>query len=171
MSATKWVPVVTLAALVTLLVIGSVVGWRALTAPLPEEAAESAAAPSGCSSQLAPGARVRIRDVRVSVFNAGTRDGLAGKVQELLVRRGFVAGTVGNAPEERRGVRRVTVYAPDAQDPAARLVARHFGKQTPVKVARDDLGPGVDVVIGNDYWRLATGAPKQITAKVAGSGC
>jgi hypothetical protein len=161
---------VTLAALVTLLVIGSVVGWRALTAPLPEEP-EPAAVPSGCASEVPAGARVRIRDVRVSVYNAGTREGLAGKVQRQLVRRGFLEGEVGNAPEERRDVRRVTVYAPDAQDPAARLVARQFGKQTPVKVARNNLGPGVDVVIGDDFWRLASGAPKQVTARVAGSGC
>jgi hypothetical protein len=170
MATSRIVPAVTLAVLVALLIVGSVVGWRALTAPLPEEPDDAAAAPAGCSSALPAGDPVRISDVRVSVFNAGSRQGLAGDVQQALTERGFIPGEVDNAPAEIE-VRRVTVFASDAADPAARLVARHFGKQTPVKVSTENLGPGVDVVIGDAYKRLATGAPREITAKVAGSGC
>ena len=168
--ASRTVTGVTLGVLSVLLVVGAVVGWRFLTAPLPgeEDGTQSAGA---CTSELAAGEEVAATEVRVSVFNAGTRQGLAEYVRTALTRRGFLAGEIGNAPSDLRDVARVVVYAPDERDPAARLVALQFGERTRVVASDDDLGPGVDVVVGNGYQWLARGAPRTLTAEVAGSGC
>lgn len=174
MASSRVVPGLTLAVLVALLVIGSVVGWKSLTAPVAEEEGgtteTSAGTPAEGCAEVAAGETVRVGDVQVSVFNAGTRRGLAGQVQEDLVERGFQAGEVANAPAALRQVSSVAVYAGAADDPAALLVARHVGAQAPVAVSSDPLGPGVDVVVGDGYDQLATDAPAELVAEVAG-GC
>jgi hypothetical protein len=116
------------------------------------------------------GDRVRSRDVTVSVFNAGTRSGLAAETLDSLVSRRFIAGDVGNAPRRMSGVSFVRVLAPRKNDPAARLVALQFGRDTFIEKTRTDLGPGVDVIVGNDFRGLVK-APRSIVARAAGSGC
>jgi hypothetical protein len=160
---------ITMLVLIALLVAGGVVGALALFSPLPDDDPDTTAT-EGCNPGLAEGDRVRTRDVTVSVYNAGTRSGLAGTTRQRLVRRGFVAGEVGNAPGTLSGVQAVRVFAPNRNDPAARLVARQFGRGTRVQVSAEDLGPGVDVVVGNDFAGLVK-APRRITAERAGSGC
>lgn len=163
----------TLVVLTGLLVLGAVVGVRTLFAPLPgaegEEEAEAPAAVEACKEELVAGKRVRTKDVAVSVFNAGSQGGLATRTRDQLVERGFLPGDVGNAPEGLE-VQFVRVLAPSRRDPAARLVARQFGKDTFVQVTDEDYGPGVDVVVGSDFTGLVDG-PKRIKAKVDGSGC
>ena len=165
MTSRHAITAVTLLVLVGVLLAGAYVGSRALFAPLPSDGA----AASGCEEGLRRGERVRPRDVTVSVYNAGTRSGLADRTQEQLVGRGFVAGEVDNAPEGA-GVRLVRVLAPRRDDPAARLVALQFGRRTPVQVSRDDLGPGVEVLVGDRFRRLVE-APQVIRASRSGSGC
>lgn len=170
-SASRVVPAVTLVVLVALLVVGSVVGWRSLTAPLPSDSDESPAAAESPCAEVSAGQTVRAGDVVVSVFNAGTRRGLADQVRSGLVERGFGEGEIGNAPGTVGAVARVAVFSAAADDPGARLVARQFGADVQVQVGTEDLGPGVDVVVGDDYERLAPGAPAQITAEAAAQGC
>ncbi len=159
---------ITLLVLIALLVAGAIVGAMALFSPLPDDDEDTDAQP--CNPGLAEGDTVRTRDVTVSVFNAGTRSGLAGAIQQRLVNRGFVPGDVGNAPGTLAGVTVVRVLAPSRNDPAARLVARQFGPRTRIQASAEDLGPGVDVVVGNGF-RGLTKAPRRIVAERAGSGC
>ncbi len=159
---------VTLLVLLVLVAVGGYYGYRALFAPV-DESVSASPADRGCE-RVRKGEVVRPRDVTVTVLNAGSRTGLAGRVQQALVRRGFHAGSTDNAPEGTQ-VRFVRVRAPSVKDPAARLVAAQFGKGTLVVHSKDDLGPGVDVVVGDRYRGLERGAPRKLRAAVAGSGC
>ena len=161
---------VTLLVLVGLLGYGGYAGYQALFAPVGGDAATGTPGSGRCEDGLRKGETVRTRDVTVSVLNAGTRSGLASQVQEQLVGRGFLAGTTDNAPDDQE-VRFVRVLAPARNDPAARLVAAQFGERTFVERTREDLGPGVDVVVGDRFRGLEPGAPRRLRAAVAGSGC
>jgi hypothetical protein len=163
------VSALTMLVLFALLAAGLWFGWRGLFSPLPT-ADEPAAEEAGCNDGLAPGDRVRTRDVTVSVYNAGSRSGLAGQTQGELTARGFIAGDIGNAPEDLSGVRYVRVLAPARNDPAARLVAIQFGENTLIQRTDEDLGPGVEVIVG-DQFRGLVEAPRRIVAEAAGSGC
>ncbi len=105
----------------------------------------------------------------MSVFNAGTRSGLAGETLDALVGRGFAAGEVGNGPSGLR-VLRVQVWSTEKGDPAARLVARQFGPGVKVKLTDEDLGGGVDVLVGDDFKRLSP-APRKIRVQQAQEYC
>lgn len=161
---------VTMTVLVALLVLGAVVGWKALLAPTPGGEEETPVATgSRCKDGLAKGEVVHSSDVTVSVYNAGSRSGLAGQTQDQLVARGFIPGDIANAPEEFGKVRFARILSPSRNDPAARLVALQFGANTVIEVA-PDLGPGVEVVVGNDFIGLVD-APRRLKAKSRGSGC
>jgi hypothetical protein len=161
---------VTLLVLLALVVAGGYYGYQALLTPLEGDRAGTSRGGRNCEAGLRKGETVRTRDVTVSVLNAGTRSGLAGQVQERLVARGFIAGATDNAPEDQL-VRFVRVLAPSRKDPAARLVAVQFGKGTLIQRSRVDLGPGVDVIVGDRFKGLQRGAPRRLRATVSGSGC
>jgi hypothetical protein len=157
---------VTLTVLIALLAVGAFIGWRALFAPLPGDTGTATGKDDGCVDR---GDTVRTRDVTVSVYNAGTRSGLAGQTQNELAARGFIPGDLGNAPDDLSNVRFVRVLAETRRDPAARLVALQFGKDAKV-FAADDLGSGVEVVVGDRFSGLKE-APRRIRADAPGSGC
>ncbi len=163
---------VTLTTLSALLVVGLFVGWRTLSAPVGDPSADgsddTSASPS-CDSGLRAGDVVRSSDVTVSVYNGGTVNGLADRTRDALVKRGFLPGDAGNAPDTF-SVQFVRVLAPTKNDPAAALVAAQFGPNTLVQVSRDDLGPGVDVIVGDELKGLAK-APRKLRAAASGSGC
>jgi hypothetical protein len=161
---------VTLTVLVAMLAAGAFIGWRALFAPLPGDSDAATGNREGCAEGVSRGDTVRTRDVTVSVYNAGSRAGLAGQTQNELVARGFIPGDTANAPEDLSHVRFVRVLAESRKDPAARLVALQFGKGTKV-FAATDLGPGVEVVVGDRFKGLQKKAPRKIRAGAAGSGC
>lgn len=158
---------ITLLALCAILGAAVFFGWRTLTAPGPWD--DAGAAATGCVEGLSEGDLVRTTDITVSVYNAGTQSGLAGRTQEELLGRGFLPGDLGNAPEDIGKVRRVAVLAPKENDPAAMLVARQFGKKTQVR-EHDDIGSGVEVVVGDRFRGLAP-APRRMRAQADGSGC
>jgi hypothetical protein len=160
----------TLTALVGLLVLGVVLGWRALSSPVEEAGPAAKASASACVKGVDKGDRVKSRQVTVSVYNAGSRTGLAAETLDRLVARGFIGGDVGNAPARLSEVRFVRVLAPTGRDPAARLVALQFGPRTYVEPTRTDLGPGVDVIVGDDFHGVVT-APRSLVARAEGSGC
>jgi hypothetical protein len=161
---------VTLLVLVALVGAGGYYGYRELFSPLGDDAVSASPGGRDCERGLRKGETVRTRDVTVSVLNAGTQNGLAGQVQDALVRRGFIAGTTDNAPEDQP-VRFVRVLAPSTRDPAARLVAVQFGRRTVIQRTREDLGPGVDVLVGDRFRGLEKNAPRRLRATVAGTGC
>jgi hypothetical protein len=62
------------------------------------------------------------------------------------------------------------VLTTEKNDLAAQLVARQFGSSTKVTVSKTDLGPGVDVVVGNAFDKLSK-AKKVIVVKRSASVC
>ena len=106
--------------------------------------------------------------MQVSVFNGGTRSGLADETLAQLRERGFTPGDTGNAPSGTE-VKRVRVLHHERNDLAATLVARQFGRSTKVVVTDTDLGPGVDVVVGNKFDKLAKARRVIVVRKLARS--
>lgn len=149
---------VTLIVLGLLLVVGAVWGWSSLTEPFPERAA-----PPVCVDRtFAAGEPVRRGDVTVSVWNAGTRNGLAGLTMELLVDAGFAEGKEGNAPK-RTDVARAEIWTDQgAQHPAVQLVASHLGDAEVVR--RDEGAAGILVVVGDEFHGLTKGVGR-VTAR------
>jgi predicted secreted protein len=161
---------VTLLVLLAILVIGGYLGVHTLLSPLPSSDKPSATPSATCSTQpVRKGQRVRSRDVVVSVYNGGTRSGLADDTMTSLNRRGFKRGSVGNAPPSVK-VRRVVVRTTDRHDAAALLVARQFGASTKVRVTSDDIGPGIDVIVGDGFHKLAK-ASRVYVVKKSSSVC
>jgi hypothetical protein len=161
---------VTLLVLVAILVLGVVVGLDQLFAPVPKNAAPAAKPSPTCTVKaVRKGQRITPRQVQVSVFNSGTRGGLAGDTMTALARRGFRQGEVGNAPEGS-GVKWVQVWTTQRNDDAARLVALQFGRKAKVRLSRTDLGDGVDVVVGDGLGKLAKGK-RFVTVRRSSSVC
>ncbi len=144
----------------TLLVLIGVVGgagywgWQHTTEAMPGLRPATTCTTKSVQSKLTP------NDVIVSVYNAGNRAGLAGETMTKLAKRGFRQGQLGNTQEN---VRTVLVRTSDPNSVAARLVAKQFGSKVEPVVSEVDLGPGVDVVLGNKFKGLVAKAPKQIT--------
>ena len=157
---------VTMLVLLGLLVVGFVVGAKALFAPIPggSLAATPSPSPSCFARNLSKGQKIRSRQVEVSVFNAGSKAGLADQTLAALGKRGFRTGEAGNAPSPVM-VRSVQVWTTKKQDVAARLVALQFGARTIVRRTDADLGRGVDVVIGDRFRRLVPAPEKIIVRK------
>jgi hypothetical protein len=141
----------TLLVLCGLLVIGVTWGWSSVTKPFPGKAD----APICVTHSVSAGDRVYPQQVTVSVLNAGTREGLAGRTMQLLVDDGFAEGHLDNAP---RGtdVSRAEIWSADPTSPAVRLVASRLGHGVDV-VRRDSSSPGVVVVVGDDFTDLRKG--------------
>jgi hypothetical protein len=159
----------TLLVLVGLLALGAVIGVKSLTAPLPSDKRSTTSSPSCDPKAVRKGQRISARQVQVSVFNAGSRAGLADETMAALVKRGFRRGQIGNAPSGTT-VKRVQVWTTRRNDASARLVALQLGKHLPVQVKSSDLGPGVNVVVGDKFGRLIK-ATRSITAKRSSSIC
>lgn len=161
---------VTMLALTGILVLGASWGWKALFAEVPGLGLTVEEPVAKCTpEQVEAGGKLRARQVQVSVYNGGTRSGLAGETLDALVKRGFADGEVGNAPS-KVNVRRVQVWTTTKGDPAARLVALQFGKDVKVTVTEEDLGAGVDVLVGNEFERLRR-APRAIKVGKAQELC
>lgn len=154
--------VITLSVLVLLLVIGAVVGLQSLFAPVDDDLTLSPNAPTCTPQQVEAGRRITSEEITVSVFNASDRSGLASETLDALAERGFALGDVGNAPADA-DVPVIQVWTDDKDDIAAKLVARQFGRGTVIKEA-EDLGQGVDVVVGERFRGLVP-APRSLRSR------
>jgi hypothetical protein len=164
------VSAVTMLVLVGILVLGAVWGWRSLFAELPGTEATAEEPTEECTiEEVDAGEKLRSKQVRVSVFNAGTRAGLAGQTLDALLNRGFLPGDIGNAPPDLN-VRRAQVWSSVEGDPAARLVARQFGKNVKVRYVEDPPGTGVNVVVGDGFDGLRK-APRAMAVKTSREVC
>jgi hypothetical protein len=150
---------VTMTVLFVVLVAMAVFGFSKLTEPLPGRGATASKECTGAEKEVQT--FLKRKEVQVSVFNAGSKDGQASRALEKIEEAGFRAGNAGNAPRSA-DVRRALVWTTEQDDPAAELVARALGKRTQVEVTRTDLGPGVDVLVGNRFQGLDPGAPNRI---------
>ena len=144
----------TLVALVGILVVGGAWGWSQVTKPFPGKADP----PICVDTAVSAGDKVYPGQVVVSVFNAGTRDGLAGRTMALFTQHGFVAGDSGNAPTGTR-VPWVQIWTTDPKSPAVRLVASHLGRHVNI-VHRQASGAGVVVMVGDGFTKLVHGREK-----------
>lgn len=159
---------ITMLVLIGILVLGAVWGWKSLFAEIPDDVVAEPT-PTCSPERIKAGGKLRSRQVAVSVFNGGTRSGLASQTLDALMNRGFLSGETGNAPDDI-GVRRAQVRTTARRDPAAQLVAQQFGPGTRVVVTDDDLGPGIDVIVGDGFRALAK-APRAVTVRRAHEVC
>lgn len=159
----------TLAVLSVLCVFGLVFGVVAVSQEFPEIETPTEAP---CEPrEFAAGSKVRLGEVTVSVFNAGSESGNATETLKQLMERGFARGTSGNAPKSAK-VSRVQVWTDEPNNPAVRLVARQFGKGTNVvRTDKEAMGPGVVVVVGNGLGNLSPSAPKLVVTKQEATVC
>jgi hypothetical protein len=127
------------------LVFATVVGWKAVMAPMPGLSASESCHIEDLEQTM------RIGDVQVSVYNASTEAGLAGEYMTALTDRGFREGSLGNTEAD---VRTVEIRSSTQDSPEARLVAKQFGRDVEAIYSDTDLGPGVDVILGNRVQRL-----------------
>jgi hypothetical protein len=142
---------ITIGVLGTILAIGAAWGWSAATKPFPGKAE----VPTCVESAVSKGEKVYPDQVVVSVFNAGQREGLAGRTMGMLVDEGFREGDSGNAPA-RTKVSRAEIWTDEPGSPAVQLVATWLGRDTRV-VRRNATGAGVVVLVGDRFDKLAKG--------------
>lgn len=152
---------VSLAVGVVLVCFMAVWGYGAVTAPIEDKPSSAATGPSCQPADQKVTKYVHRGDVTVSVYNSGKRSGRAQATLDLLEQAGFRAGAVNNAPAGIKAPR-AAVYTTKSDDPAAELVARALGRKTQVVHSDDELGPGVDVVIGDKFKRLDPNAPRRL---------
>jgi hypothetical protein len=141
---------ITLVALGALLMIAAVWGWHATMKPLPAKVDS----PICVDTPVAAGSKVYPQQVTVSVYNAGQREGLAGRTMQLLKDAGFAAGQAGNAASAK--VDDVEIWTSTPESPDVQLLATYFGDDVKVE-RRDGPGVGVTVIVGDEFRDLAQG--------------
>jgi hypothetical protein len=155
---------ITLAVLGLVLVVAAIWAWGAAMEPLPEKAST----PVCVDRDVRQGEKVFAQDVTVSVYNAGTREGLAGRVMQELTDAGFHRGNSGNAaPTVRVAVAQIWTLDPD--NPDVRLVASRLGDQVDIE-RRDPVGTGVTVVVGDQFTDVQPGR-KAVAARADATIC
>lgn len=144
---------ITLGSLLVLLVVAGVWGWGAATEPLPGRVDT----PVCVTTEVSAGDRVFPEQVTVSVYNAGTRAGLAGRTMQQLTDQGFAEGESGNvSPGAGVTVAAVEIWSEDPRSPAVQLVRSRLGRQVAVQ-RREGPGPGVNVIVGDGFQRVFKG--------------
>lgn len=116
-----------------------------------------------CPPTVPPPTVVPATQVKVNVFNATGRKGLAAEVATELHRRGFQIGTTANDPLKRNITGVAEVRASTAGKDAERTVAAHVGQVVAVPDQRKD--PSVDLVLGASFKGLVP--PPQAAAALA----
>jgi hypothetical protein len=154
----------TIIAMIALLAGAAFWGWGAATEPLPEAQDQ----PLCEDTPVETGQKVYPDQVTVSVFNASSRSGLAGRTAGLLLDEGFPEGDSGNAPKGTTVIHS-QIWTSDPESPAVRLVKSYLGAQATV-VEGEQLGLGVVVVVGEEFGELAKGR-KSAKAVQAGFIC
>ncbi|MBO0843206.1 MAG: LytR C-terminal domain-containing protein [Nocardioides sp.] len=152
-----------MAVLVVLVALAFTWGWKAMTAPFPQKVA----APPCVQTKVKQGDKVYPSQVVVSVLNASSRSGLAGRAMSTLTDKGFVKGSTNNAPSGTK-VEGAEVWTSDPSSPAAQLVASWLGN---AKIVRGTASsPGITVVAGPKLGNLTTGK-KYVVATKDGEIC
>ena len=140
---------ITLLALGLVLAVAAVWGWNAATKPLPAKVDSAICV----DTDVAQGDKIYPQQVTVSVYNAGRREGLAGRTMQLLTDAGFAKGNAGNAASAKVGTVAIWTTTPDSPD--VRLVASYF--DAPEIKRREGPGSGVTVIVGDGFKTLAEG--------------
>lgn len=136
-------------------------GVTAATSPADRSSRGSTSASQCSDAEQTIQTHIKRMDVTVSVYNSGKRKGLATDVLQRLENSGFRPGAVGNAPEGL-STDVAVVYAEDTAATSAQLVALAFGPDTQVLPQEIDMGPGINVVVGDKFKRLDKSAPRSL---------
>lgn len=152
-------------AVLAVIFLGSITwAWGRVTEPFPEKIQ---AAPC-TETVIAQGEDVAPPQLMVSVLNAGGPNGLAGKTMDRLAKHGFGRGRTGNAPKDTGRVA-AQVWASDADNPGAVLLASYLGKDVDV-VDRPSAYPGITIVVGQSFKGVRKGHPT-VTAEKDATVC
>lgn len=161
--------IVTLAVLFLILIVMAVWGFSEAAKPFPPLASDTE--PSPCSkAETVTKTKIGRKDVTVSVYNSSGRKGLATETLVDLEDRHFHPGEAANAPDGVT-VATVEVWSTRENDPKAKLVAAQFGPDTHVVHSDVELGPGIDVIVGKGYTKLAKGAVKTMALPAPETSC
>lgn len=155
----------TLAALVAILLIASLWGWQALTAPLPTTETVAPCA----DTTVKAGDTLPREMVTVTVLNASGTGGLAGKTMDALVARGFAQSAADDAPAGTVATG-IQIWSTDPKNPAVELVRRQFRKATVVDQSYPDA-EGVVVVVGKNPTKLKANGPETIKVTASATVC
>ncbi|WP_347352880.1 LytR C-terminal domain-containing protein [Intrasporangium sp.] len=107
---------------------------------------------ASCTTVLPPAQPLQPADVSVNVYNATTRNGLAGATSKVLAERGFKIRKVANDPLRKKIKKVAEIRYGASGKSSAELLARHVPGAVLVKDKRKD--DSVDLVIGNAWKRL-----------------
>jgi hypothetical protein len=141
----------TLAALIALVIVGLIIGWRLATDDVPSLRESTASSEPSCHmEELKAGSTLKAGQVTVNILNSGSTPNLAGDTMRALTKQGFEGGVTGNAPQ---GVRAegVLILDPDPDSSQVRLVAKQFAKRPMVKKSSEGDPAAVDIIVGNDF--------------------
>ena len=128
------------------------------------------AASATCTPSVPATGPVLPQQVRVTVYNATKRSGLAAIVTKPLKDRGFVVGSPANDPAKRTIQQSAEVRFGPAGERAAQLVLAQVPGAVPVPdQARTDAT--VDLVIGEGFQSLAPAASATGAATAVPGGC
>jgi len=144
---------VTFALAFLLLAMAGIVAWQ-----LVNEETNAAASLDGCDvAGVAGTPQITPPQVRVNVYNATQRSGLARSVAAQLNRRGYAVQEIANDPRRMRVPGTAIIRFGAAGDPAAKLLATQIPQ---VKMDGDKRrAPVVDLVLGERFTALAPVAP------------
>jgi hypothetical protein len=130
----------TLLVLLGVLAYGAWWGFTNVIRPVPATPA------TPCVPQRVNEGQLRSSQVTVSVFNGGTKKGLAGDVGRSLRQRGFKVQRTTNTGEK---IGKTVIVGAGAKNPEVLLVKKFFKKATVKVDKRPDRS--VDILVGNDY--------------------
>lgn len=158
---TPRVTLLTLAGALVIFVVMIFWGITAATAPVGGGDSTPTSGQQCSDAEKTVQTHIKRRDVTISVYNSGKRKGLATEVLARLENGGFRPGAVGNAPDGLQADVAV-VYAKDTNSTSAKLVALAFGPDTQILPLEVDLGPGINVVVGDGFKHLDQAAPREL---------
>jgi hypothetical protein len=144
----------TLLGAVAIFLFGGVLGFRLLTS----SADTADPAPTCTNRTVQKGGTLDSNAVKVNVFNASNRSGLANRVTINLQTNGFLGGTIGNNESAARP-KRVAILTDDPSDPRVRLVARQFKDKVDYGKPDIEVSSGVIVIVGDDFSGLRKKSP------------
>ena len=131
---------VTLLILLGVLCYGAWWGYSNVLKPTPPPP------PTPCVPQRVSQGELRSTQVTVSVYNGGSKKGLAGDVGRSLRQRGFKVPKTSNTGQK---IQKTVILGAGAKNPEVLLVKAFF-KDADIKADKRVDG-SVDVLVGNDY--------------------